>query len=276
MRKVGAARAALANLFFAGLGYVYLGRLSLAVLVLLFSVSAAAVAGWSGFVFEPAVVYALLVLLLGLGLFTVVHAVVVARRHRELRAKPYNRWWFYALWIVAWWFLPDVLMKYRSSLFGFEPFRAASASMAPTIERGDFVMTDSRYFGRHKPTPGQLAVFRLPRNEDVLYIKRIVGLPGDVIEIRKDVLYRNGEAVDEPYIELARPGHSEDFGPITTPDGSYFLLGDNRHNSLDSRMFGAIPERLLHARVEHRWFAFEPGDGIRWERFPEQLSDRTE
>ena len=276
MRKPGAVRAALANLFFSGLGYVYLGRLSLAIVLLIASLGAVAVAGWSGLVFEPERIYALAALAVGVVVATAIHAAVLARRSPELPAKSYNRWWFYVLWVAAWWFLPDLVLQYRAPLLGFEPFRVPSSSMAPVIERGDFIMADTGYFSQHAPARGQLAVFRRPGNEDVLYIKRIVGLPGDIIEIRDNVLFRNGEAVDEPYIKLAYPGRREDFAPFATPQGSYFLMGDNRHNSLDSRMMGAIPAALLHGRVEHRWFAFEPGTGIRWERFPERLSERNE
>jgi len=276
MRRVGAVRAALANLFFSGLGYVYLGRLPLAVVLLLGSLCVVAVVGRSGLFFEPVFVYVTAALLVTLVVFTAVHAALIALRHRELAAKPYNRWWFYVIWIVLAWFLSDLLLSNRAALLGYEPFRVPSSSMAPTVERGDFIMTNPRYSGRNEPALGQIFVFRLPGDEDVLYIKRIVGLPGDAVEIRDDVLYRNGEPIDEPYVLLTTPERSRDFGPITVPEDSYFLLGDNRHNSLDSRTIGAIPARLLHGRAEHRWFAFEPGTGIRWERFPERLSEPAE
>ena len=276
MRKVDAVRAALANLLFGGLGYVYLGRLSLAVTLVLACLGLVAIAGWSGLVFEPVIVYAVVAVFLGLVLMTTAHAAILARRHRELPIKPYNRWWFYILWIAAGWFFPDLLLQYRAPLLGFESFRAPSSSMAPTIDRGDFVIVDARYFARHEPVHGQLVTFRLPDNEDVVYLKRVVGLPGDVIEIRDDVLYRNGEAVDEPYIQLSNPGRFVGSEVFVTPDASYFVLGDNRHNSLDSRRIGAIPARLLHGRVEHRWFAVEHGGRIRWERFPERLSEVAE
>ncbi len=273
MRKVGAVRAALANVVSPGLGYVYLSRLPFAVAYGLVAFSLIALAGWSGLVLTTGGLYTVAAALLVVACFPIVHCAVIALRHPDMTSRRYNRWWFYLLWVAAGWLLSDVVLSQRAAWFGYEPFRLPANSMAPTLERGDFVMTDTRYFQRNEPAYGDIAVFRFPRNEDVFYVKRVVGLPGDIIEIRNDVLYRNGEPVDEPYILLATFGRNSNSGSFAVPEDSYFLLGDNRHNSMDSRYIGAIPARLLHGRVEHRWFAFQGGAGIRWGRFPERFTE---
>ena len=86
-------------------------------------------------------------------------------------------------------------------------------------------------------------------------------------------MIRNGDSVGEPYVSLLsnRSNTMKNFGPTQIPDGHYFVLGDNRHNSLDSRIFGAVGRDLLHGRVVHRWFSYD--DDIRWERFPEYVGD---
>lgn len=273
MRQIGPVRAALFNLLGPGLGYLYLGRMRLAFVLLAAGLGIAAFAGWSRLILSPEATYVFGALIATIGLVPFIHCAVLAARNREVPTRPYNRWWVYVLWIIGAWILSNLLTQIRAPVFGFEPFRIPATSMAPTIREGDFVMTDTWYFDRTKPQHGDLVVFGLPSDPAVKFVKRVVGLPGDRIEIRNDVLYRNGKALEEPYITLVGASFTaaSNFGPVDTPDGHYFMLGDNRHRSKDSRFIGAISRDLLHGRVEHRWFAYN--DGIRWERFPERLGN---
>ena len=83
-----------------------------------------------------------------------------------------------------------------------------------------------------EPKRGDIVVFHYPDNEEELYIKRVIGTPGDIVEGKDGVVYVNGEALEEPYIK--EPAE-EDFGPYQVPKESYFMLGDNRNHSRDSR-----------------------------------------
>ena len=271
MRKPGIVRAAIANVFGLGLGYVYLGRMRLAFVLFAAVLSLFAVAGWSRLILEPSAIYFIAGAALLTGLFPIVHCATIALREREAPTRRYNRWWFYVLWIAASWLLSNLLIQSRATLFGFEPFRIPATSMSPTIDQGDFIMTDTWHFDRVPPRHGDLVVFGLPHDPQIKYVKRIVGLPGDLIEIRDDVLYRNGEAIEENYIPLTPDTSraSRNFGPVETPPEHFFMLGDNRHRSKDSRYIGAINRNLLHGRVVHRWFAY--ADGILWNRFPASL-----
>jgi len=275
MRQVGPIRAALSNVLGLGLGYVYVGRIQLALAFIVSIVGLTALAGWSRLVFHPYALYALAALAVGAGLFVMIHSGLIAARNRTIVARPYNRWWFYLLWIFASWIVSQGIISMRPVVFGFEPFSIPSSSMAPALQQGDYVMADTWYFDHSDPKFGDLIVFRVPGDVDVKYLKRVVGLPGDNIEIRHDVLFRNGLAVNEPYIQLTAKGpeNSRNFGPVTTPDGSYFVLGDNRHRAKDSRYIGAIERSLLHGRVTHRWFAYR--EGILWDRFPEQFGSQS-
>ncbi len=271
LRQLGPIRAALSNVIGLGLGYVYVGRIRLAIIFVVGIVGLIALAGWSRLVFYPIALYGLAVVAACVGLFVIIHCGLIAARNRTADARSYNVWWFYVLWVVASWVVSEGIIWSRPVLFGFEPFNVPSVSMAPTLQKGDYIMADTWYYDEAAPAYGDLAVFNVPGDGGIKYVKRVVGLPGDEIEIRNDVLIRNGQEIDEPYVQLAYPssGRLSNFGPITVPSASYFMLGDNRHLARDSRYIGPIDHSLLHARVVHRWFAFD--ESILWDRFPERL-----
>ncbi len=272
-RRIGPVRAALLNGVGLGLGYVYVGRIcwAFAMIALLFGLSA--LGGWLRLAFDPYALYLIGLLALAAWLFPMVHCALIASRNRSAPARAYNRWWLYLAWVIATWFMSDAVLALRPAWFGYSPIRIASGSMAPTLQIGDAVMADTWRYRRVEPAYGDLIVYRSPRDADVLDVKRVVGLPGDLIEIRDDVLIRNGEAIDEPYVRLTSRGavFLRSSRPVVTPEGSYFLLGDNRHESRDSRMFGPVDAELLRGRIEHRWFAYR--GQILWQRFPEKLAE---
>ena len=108
-----------------------------------------------------------------------------------------------------------------------------SGSMEPTIS------TKSRMFGFrlayifNEPERGDVIIFKYPDDESQLFVKRIIGLPGDTVEIKAGVTYVNGEVLSEPY--LAERPYEQDFGPYNVPEDSFFVMGDNRNHSNDAR-----------------------------------------
>ena len=271
-RRPRAALAAIAGLVSPGLGYLYVGRLWLALAVPAVLIGTAALAGWTRSVMEPLGMYAAAAVIALLRLISIVHPATIAYRLGELPARSFNRWWVYLIWIAAIGVVNYHASENRGALFGFEPFRIPASSMSPILERNDFIMVDTWYFERRSPAINDLVVHDLPADRNVKYVKRVVGLPGDSLEMRDNVLFRNGQAVSEPFVRIstAQRGPLSDFAPIDVPDDHYYVLGDNRHNSRDSRFIGPIHRDLLYGRVEYRWFAY--ADGIRWSRFPARLS----
>ena len=141
--------------------------------------------------------------------------------------------------------------------FFLQAFKIPSGSMIPTLLKGDQILvnkliygvrvpfTDVKLFGMREPDRGDIVVFEFPDDRRVHYIKRLIGLPGDEIKIENKRLYVNGEEFviemaqfeDEGILaEAASP--RDNFGPITVPPNSYFMMGDNRDNSRDSRFWG--------------------------------------
>lgn len=130
--------------------------------------------------------------------------------------------------------------------------RVPTKAMAPTIHPRDRVMVNrAAYLFGAKPEVGEVATFRSPIDRTLL-IKRIVGGPGDTLEMRDNVLFRNGKRVDEPYIMLTPEIPAlRSFPRLEVPAGQYFFLGDNRDNSNDSRFIGFVPEDHILGRMVH-------------------------
>lgn len=108
----------------------------------------------------------------------------------------------------------------------------------PTSSMETTIMRDDRVFGFRlaylfdEPQRGDIVIFKFPDDEKLLYIKRLIGMPGDTVEIYDGKVFINGEELPEPYLEVVTQGT---FGPYEVPEDSYFMMGDNRNNSADSR-----------------------------------------
>jgi signal peptidase I len=205
------------------------------------------------------------------------HAVNRARRAELAPLRAYQRAGLYGLMVIA---MPA--LSFAAAPPWIKSYFAPSSSNVPSLLVGDRFLVELGYFRRCPPQRGDMAVFRLATDNGVDYVKRIVGLPGDTVQMRDGVLYINGELVprkrieDYPfafegatvamhqYVETSPGGAAYriikvgDNGPLdntpiyTVPPGNYFTLGDNRDNSLDSRVqsqFGSIPAAKLIGRA---------------------------
>ena len=139
--------------------------------------------------------------------------------------------------------------------------------MIPTLEIGDHILVSKFIYGIRipfteitlipflKPAYQDIIVFRFPEDESKDFIKRVIGVPGDTIEIRQKILYRNGEPQEERFVNMAEehgmpvPIQQERFGPITVPEDSYFVMGDNRSHSLDSRFWGFVKNSKIKGQA---------------------------
>src|SRR5438270_2133392 len=117
-----------------------------------------------------------------------------------------------------------------------------SSSMSPTLVPGDHIVVTPYRFGK-KPNRGDVIVFRSPRAADELMIKRVIGTPGDLVETRAGRVIVSGHALPEPY--LAVQATSGAISPQIIPADTYFVLGDNRADSLDSRRWGVLPREAV-------------------------------
>ncbi len=215
-------------------------------------------------------------------------------------------------------FVVSVLLFFVIRTFFVEAFKIPSGSMENTLQVGDFLLVNKFIYGAEipfthmrlprlaAPKDGEVIVFEYPVNPEQNFVKRLVGVPGDTLEMREGMLVRNGRALREGYVSHTEPDMDpapEDFrwqrdyvvrsaiasvgyhpsrnnwGPLVVPEGNYFVLGDNRDNSLDSRYWGFVPDSLLKGRPFIIYYSYAPDTAskmdwltrIRWQRLGEQV-----
>ena len=191
-------------------------------------------------------------------------------------------------------FFPVLFLVLMLRSFLFEPFQIPSGSMLPTLKIGDFILVNKFDYGLRlpvlgntvfevgEPKRGDVMVFKYPEDSRINFIKRVVGVPGDTVEYLNKVVYVNGEAqtltpvvpdnslvipplTEEAFEELGDREHriwrrmtqGRDFGPIQIPAGQYFVMGDNRDNSNDSRVWGFVDDSLVVGRAFAVWMHWE-------------------
>ena len=166
--------------------------------------------------------------------------------------------------------------------FVVQAFKIPSESMVKTLLVGDHLLaskfsygikipfTHSYVYKGSDPVKGDIIIFEYPNDPSVDYIKRIIGTPGDTIEVRNKQLFRNGEPVKEGYIRFTEPDRiqpvRDNFGPVTVPADKYFVMGDNRDNSMDSRFWGFVDRSAIRAKAWRIYWSWGGLGDIRWDR----------
>lgn len=181
-----------------------------------------------------------------------------------------------------------VLVCVRSSVFA--SYHVPTGSMNPTILEGDFFFTNklayrlkvpftkTSVFEWGIPSRGEMVIFKFPENERELYTKRVIGIPGDIIEMRGGKLFVNGRAATGERTDtkngitfyresldgreytiqrLSGRSYMADMPPVAVPEGHIFVMGDNRDNSYDSRAWGCLPLANVEGELFARWFSFD-------------------
>ena len=148
--------------------------------------------------------------------------------------------------------IPVILLVSFALVFGFvrpvvaAPFHIPTESMVPALMVKDRLLVNKFVYRFTEPERGDIALFENQQSGADPLIKRVVGLPGDRLALRDGDVYINGAPLEEPYLkrDACKPGRPKtcSFGPVTVPQGHYFMMGDNRANSLDSRFFGPVPK----------------------------------
>ncbi|MGO1461182.1 MAG: signal peptidase I [Marinobacter sp.] len=187
-------------------------------------------------------------------------------------------------------FFPVLLVVLVLRSFLVEPFQIPSGSMLPTLEVGDFILVNKYAYGLRLPVVGtkvldvgdpergDVMVFRYPEDRKTNYIKRVIGLPGDTVRYNDKQLFINDKLVESefvvrlPPVEVRREslgGVEHDIlltmgrsgaageGEWTLPEGEYFMMGDNRDNSNDSRYWGTVPDELIVGKAFAIWMHWE-------------------
>ncbi|MFP4167263.1 MAG: signal peptidase I [Desulfonatronovibrionaceae bacterium] len=165
--------------------------------------------------------------------------------------------------------------------FVVQAFKIPSGSMLSTLKIGDHLLVNKFSYGLRipftdmfivrfgEPEFQDIVVFEFPEDPSKDFIKRIIGLPGDTIEIKEKQVYRNGKKLNEPYVQHTDPHilpHRDNMDPVTVPEGKYFVMGDNRDESYDSRFWGCVDRNKILGRSWVIYWSWRGFDDIRWSR----------
>lgn len=171
--------------------------------------------------------------------------------------------------------------------FVVQAFKIPSGSMLQTLQIGDHLLVTKFAYGvkipftnimvleREGPERGDVIVFDFPEDPSKDFIKRVVAVPGDVIEIREKKVFLNGEELDEPYIQHVDASTSvprrDNFGPVMVPENKYFVMGDNRDESYDSRFWGFVERNTIAGKALILYWSWGSLTDIRWERIGQMV-----
>src|SRR5512142_759267 len=148
--------------------------------------------------------------------------------------------------------LPAILIAVLLNLFVVQPTKVRGESMEPTLHTDEYLLVEKITYHLHQPQRGDVVVFKYPRDEAENFIKRVIGVPGDTVEIISGRVYIDGQPIVEPYLlQLPRENMPAEKGP----EGKLFVLGDNRLNSNDSRSFGMVSMGEVVGRA---WLRYWP------------------
>src|SRR5271157_1653094 len=141
-------------------------------------------------------------------------------------------------------------------IFLYQPVKVEGTSMAPLLSDQERIFINKFVYRFEDIHRGDEVVFWYPLDRSKSFIKRVIGLPGETVEIRHGMLYVSGQVIPEPYVP---PQYADvtDFGPVKVPKSSYFVMGDHRISSNDSRVFGPVASQFIYGRAV---FAYWPVD----------------
>lgn len=273
--------AALLSFVCPGLGQLYNGQLNWCLIA--FSVSLVfSVLGTVFFFGSLSQIFSMMMLGLVLDVFFSVHAFRSAKKIGSMVLKKYQSRWMYILFALFLFGFPDGFgYLIPSRLLSFQ---IPSASMVPTLLVGDRLVADGWSYWKGDPQRGDVVVFLYPKDESIRYVKRLIGLPGDRVELRGGVLYINGTEISQkkldvpPVIEagqtfdvleedlmgvkhiIYRARNSfvaNDFGPVLISEGKYFFMGDNRDRSSDSRFWGQVTRKAIVGKMRYIFFSWD-------------------
>ncbi|QQG64601.1 signal peptidase I [Desulfobulbus oligotrophicus] len=187
-----------------------------------------------------------------------------------------------------------ILLALFIRTFIIQAFKIPSGSMLPTLQIGDHLLVSKFIYGIKlpfsgstlipisDPKPNDIVVFQYPKNPDLDYIKRVIGVAGDTVEIRDKKVFVNGEPFNDQYgvfldpvIHPATLDPRDNFGPVTVPAGKIFTIGDNRDNSYDGRFWGFVDLKAVRGKawiiywswdVQTPLFSLDRLSSIRWSR----------
>ncbi|MEE9327678.1 MAG: signal peptidase I [Cocleimonas sp.] len=237
-----------------GLGHMYAGDLKKGIMIVCFLLILILMAGVFGFLSTAYGIAIFVITLLCVLIYSIVSSIRLARKNKEYTLKSYNKWYWYIVFLVSVSIIFNALLAYRGEILGYHTYSIPTQSMVPTLKINDYITVNTRY---SKFAVGDVIVFSLPIDKKIPYVKRVVAVGGDTLSIKDGIIIRNGkvESVIQVSKDRRKDNYSITMGQTKIPESEFFVLGDWRDKSADSRMWGTVPRELIIGKVTYIWLS---------------------
>lgn len=286
---------------FPGMGHIYCGKLIRGYILLIFPFVIIAIFALVGVLNNFNGLLILVSILILYWVIMMVDAYLTAKRYKFENAKDYNKPRYYIGYCILLVLILLLMIQIRNKTI--QAFSIPAGSMVPTLIVGDNIMVDKSYYKNNDLKRGDLIVFKFPDDTQIAFIKRVIGLPGDKLNIKGRNIYINGKLSDQKYTGEYEYNYENELKtmdeysvrmddnsfkviydskvpekskfklsfPLVVPDNHFFSLGDNRDNSYDSRFWGFVPIENIIGRAKYIYLSYNDNDKIRWNRLGKQI-----
>jgi signal peptidase I len=274
-----------------GLGQIYNGQAKKGIIFYFIALLILLTFSITGLYFYGLIIF----LLIGICwlLFVIVDSLITAIKIKQSKLNNYNKWYFYLIFILI---FNIITLGSANFLVTIKAYSIPSGTMQHTLLIGDYLLVNKFSYGIRNPLTnkvwipigspqrGDVVVFIFPQDPTKDYIKRVIGLPGDRIQITNKKVMINGKVFetpqavyDDPLVIPAPQGPTEsardNLGPVVVPANSYFVLGDNRDHSYDSRFWGFVPMDNFRGKALYIYLSRDQENSrIRWERIGKTIN----
>jgi signal peptidase I len=265
-----------------GLGHIYSGQAKKGIFLYFIGQGVLLAAFLPLIYFSPTTINILIVFFVSFAfiIYCVVNAVKLSKRHKYgYKLKRYNKWYVYlGSWILATVIIqPCLSIIIKANII--QAYKIPAGSLKPTLLIGDHILARKAYAVKQGIKRGDMVIFPYPDDPSKDYIKRIVALGGEALEIMDKKVLINGEILNEPYVIYTdqkilqnKFGHRDNLGPLTVPDDSVFVLGDNRDESNDSRFWGFLKRATIKGKAYSIYWSWDRESfRVRWNRIGKRI-----
>jgi signal peptidase I len=156
----------------------------------------------------------------------------------------------------------DLLLAANVASFLYQHARIEEHAMSPTLDDRDRLLVDKWTYRTRDPRRGEIVMLRYPLNPEKNFVKRLVGEEGDEVRIVNGRVHLNGVALEDAFV-APEARSADSYGPVVVPQGYWFVMGDRRNNSSDSRHWGFVPKKYVLGRVVYRWWPLAAAGTVR-------------
>ena len=268
--------AGLLSLLMPGLGHMYAGEAKRGFIIFIVALVANPFALSMAFLpYQPLNILFMALIFLIIYLFAIINSVRIAQSCKDVYVlKKYNKWYLYIGIFLLNAFVINPVVGGSIKLLFVQAYKIPATSMEPTLLVGDHIMVNKFIYRNGEPERGDIIVFEYPPDPSKDFVKRVAGVAGDVLETRNNTVVVNGK---EQACKYAKPDSASkignrDFGPITVPENSLFVLGDNIDHSYDSRFWGFVKSDKVKGKVVCVYWSWDSADiAVRWDRIGKQI-----